>query len=71
MTEQQRIALAEGIGTLILVVGGPGTAVLATGAFSIVSNHAFQVTVRNPTMPGSYASRVAIMSARSRSRRIS
>ena len=33
MKEQQRIALAEGIGTLILVVGGPGTAVLATGAF--------------------------------------
>jgi aquaporin Z len=37
MTEQQRIALAEGIGTLILVVGGPGTAVLATGAFSMPS----------------------------------
>jgi aquaporin Z len=37
MTEQQRIALAEGIGTLILVIGGPGTAVLATGAFSMPS----------------------------------
>jgi aquaporin Z len=37
MTEQQRIALAEGIGMLILVVGGPGTAVLATGAFSMPS----------------------------------
>jgi aquaporin Z len=28
-----RIALAEAIGTLILVVGGPGTAILATGGF--------------------------------------
>jgi aquaporin Z len=34
MNEKGRIALAEGIGTLILVVGGPGTAILATGAFS-------------------------------------
>ena len=34
MTEQQRIAVAEAIGTLILVVGGPGTAVLATGGFT-------------------------------------
>jgi aquaporin Z len=33
MNERGRIALAEGIGTLILVVGGPGTAVLATGTF--------------------------------------
>ena len=33
MSEQGRIALAEAIGTLILVVGGPGTAVLATGGF--------------------------------------
>jgi aquaporin Z len=33
MREQNRIALAEAIGTLILVVGGPGTAVLATGTF--------------------------------------
>ena len=33
MSEQQRVALAEAIGTLILVVGGPGTAVLATGGF--------------------------------------
>jgi aquaporin Z len=34
MSNQARIALAEAIGTLILVVGGPGTAVLATGGFS-------------------------------------
>lgn len=33
MTERSRIALAEGIGTLILIVAGPGTAVLATGGF--------------------------------------
>ena len=33
MNDQTRIALAEAIGTLILVVGGPGTAVLATGGF--------------------------------------
>ncbi len=33
MSEQQRIALAETLGTLILVVGGPGAAVLATGSF--------------------------------------
>jgi aquaporin Z len=33
MNEQSRIALAEAIGTFILVVGGPGTAVLATGGF--------------------------------------
>src|ERR1700704_6679562 len=33
MSEQTRIAVAEAIGTLILVVGGPGTAVLATGGF--------------------------------------
>jgi aquaporin Z len=34
MTEQHRIALAEAVGTMILVVGGPGTAVLAaTGTF--------------------------------------
>ena len=34
MQDRVRIALAEGIGTMILVVGGPGTAVLATGYFS-------------------------------------
>jgi aquaporin Z len=34
MNKSARIALAEGLGTLILVVGGPGTAVLATGFFS-------------------------------------
>jgi aquaporin Z len=33
MSDRGRIALAEAIGTLILVVGGPGTAVLATGGF--------------------------------------
>jgi aquaporin Z len=33
MSEQGRLAFAEAIGTLILVVGGPGTAVLATGGF--------------------------------------
>jgi aquaporin Z len=33
MNDRARIAIAEGIGTLILVVGGPGTAVLATGTF--------------------------------------
>ena len=33
MTQQHRIALAEAVGTLILVVGGPGTAILATGGF--------------------------------------
>jgi aquaporin Z len=33
MNDRGRIALAEGIGTLILVVAGPGTAVLATGTF--------------------------------------
>jgi aquaporin Z len=33
MQERGRIALAEGIGTMILVVGGPGTAILATGTF--------------------------------------
>jgi aquaporin Z len=34
MTEQPRIALAEGVGTMILVLGGPGTAILATGRFT-------------------------------------
>jgi aquaporin Z len=33
MSDQNRIAVAEAIGTMILVVGGPGTAVLATGGF--------------------------------------
>lgn len=33
MSDQHRVAFAEAIGTLILVVGGPGTAVLATGGF--------------------------------------
>jgi aquaporin Z len=34
MEDRGRIALAEAIGTMILVVGGPGTAVLATGLFA-------------------------------------
>jgi aquaporin Z len=34
MNKQVRILIAELIGTLILVVAGPGTAILATGAFS-------------------------------------
>src|SRR6185369_13388209 len=34
MSQRARIALAEAIGTLILVVGGPGTAILATGGFT-------------------------------------
>jgi len=38
MTEQSRIALAEAIGTMILVVGGAGTAVLATGGFLVTSS---------------------------------
>jgi aquaporin Z len=33
MNKSARIALAEGLGTMILVVGGPGTAILATGNF--------------------------------------
>jgi aquaporin Z len=34
MTAKSRIALAEALGTMILVVAGPGTAILATGAFT-------------------------------------
>jgi aquaporin Z len=37
MNQRTRIALAEAVGTMILVVGGPGTAVLATGNFKGVS----------------------------------
>ena len=33
MSQRGRIALAEGVGTFMLVVAGPGTAVLATGNF--------------------------------------
>src|SRR6476660_9738968 len=33
MKQSARIALAEGLGTMILIVGGPGTAILATGNF--------------------------------------
>ena len=34
MSDKVRIALAETIGILILIVGGPGTAILATGRFA-------------------------------------
>ena len=34
MNDKGRILLAELIGTMILVVGGPGTAILATGLFA-------------------------------------
>jgi aquaporin Z len=34
MNDRLRIGLAEAIGTMILVVGGPGTAILATGHFT-------------------------------------
>ena len=34
MNERLRIGIAEAIGTMILVVGGPGTAILATGHFT-------------------------------------
>ena len=34
MSEQGRLAFAEAIGTLILVVGGPGTAILGTSTFA-------------------------------------
>jgi aquaporin Z len=33
MNERLRIGIAEAIGTMILIVGGPGTAILATGHF--------------------------------------
>jgi aquaporin Z len=38
MSERLRIGIAEAIGTMILVVGGPGTAVLATGHFTGSAN---------------------------------
>jgi len=38
MSERGRIALAEAIGTAILIVGGPGTAILATGGFLTTSS---------------------------------
>jgi aquaporin Z len=38
MSEQGRLAFAEAIGTMILVVGGPGTAILATGGFLSTSS---------------------------------
>ena len=34
MGDRMRIGLAEALGTMILVVAGPGTAILATGAFA-------------------------------------
>lgn len=33
MNQSTRIAIAEAVGTMILVVGGPGSAILATGGF--------------------------------------
>jgi len=35
MNTKTRILLAEAIGTMILVIGGPGTAILATGYFGL------------------------------------
>lgn len=37
MNQSVRIAIAEFIGTMILVLGGPGTAILATGGFKGIS----------------------------------
>ena len=34
MDQRVRIGIAEAIGTMILVMGGPGTAILATGSFT-------------------------------------
>jgi aquaporin Z len=34
MNHTTRVAVAEGIGTAILVIGGPGTAIFATGGFN-------------------------------------
>ena len=34
MNDRMRLLIAEAIGTLILIVGGPGTAILATGHFT-------------------------------------
>ncbi len=38
MDERVRIGIAEAIGTMILIIGGPGTAILATGHFTGASN---------------------------------
>lgn len=35
MSQSVRIAVAEFIGTMILVIGGPGTAIIATGNFDV------------------------------------
>ena len=34
MNERLRIGIAEAVGTMILIIGGPGTAILATGHFT-------------------------------------
>ena len=34
MNDNIRIPIAEGFGTAVLVIGGPGTAIFATGAFN-------------------------------------
>jgi aquaporin Z len=34
MNQTTRVVLAEGIGTAVLVIGGPGTAIFATGGFN-------------------------------------
>ena len=38
MSERVRIGIAEAIGTMILIIGGPGTAILATGHFTGTMN---------------------------------
>ena len=38
MTQSVRLFVAEAIGTLILVVGGPGTAIIATSTFEPSGN---------------------------------
>jgi aquaporin Z len=38
MDQRLRIGIAEAIGTMILIIGGPGTAILATGHFSGTAN---------------------------------
>ena len=34
MNENTRIGIVEALGTMILVIGGPGTAIFATGGFN-------------------------------------
>jgi aquaporin Z len=38
MNQSTRIAMAEAVGTFILIIGGPGTAILATGGFAGASS---------------------------------